>query len=244
MSPLGFATFNSIYHWIPHICPVQGAFFMQATVFIDESGDTGWTFSKPYQKGGSSRYFTIAYIIVPSWGVNELPRLVRKIYKKYSLSLKIEKKGASFSPQHAQYVAYRIVEKLLKKEGFQMGAITIDKENAPPRLREDSNVLYNYALVKALAPKIQNLEMARVIPDKRTVKIVNGDTLDHYLRIRLHAEMGSNIQLIYEPRISNNEKSLWLIDWVANFAWRHYENDCSLAFNALSPEADFEELFF
>jgi hypothetical protein len=29
----------------------------EAHIYLDESGDTGWSFALPYQRGGSSRYF-------------------------------------------------------------------------------------------------------------------------------------------------------------------------------------------
>lgn len=34
-------------------------------VYFDESGDLGWSFDKPYGAGGSSRYLTIAFLIIP-----------------------------------------------------------------------------------------------------------------------------------------------------------------------------------
>jgi hypothetical protein len=34
-------------------------------LYLDESGDLGWTLDKPYQAGGSSRYLTIATLIIP-----------------------------------------------------------------------------------------------------------------------------------------------------------------------------------
>ncbi|WMN84132.1 DUF3800 domain-containing protein [Vibrio parahaemolyticus] len=33
-------------------------------IYLDESGDLGWTFDSPYRRGGSSRYLTIASLIV------------------------------------------------------------------------------------------------------------------------------------------------------------------------------------
>lgn len=33
-------------------------------IFLDESGDLGWTFNKPNRAGGSSRFITIAGIVI------------------------------------------------------------------------------------------------------------------------------------------------------------------------------------
>jgi len=34
-------------------------------VYVDESGDLGWEFAQPFRQGGSSRYLTIASLLVP-----------------------------------------------------------------------------------------------------------------------------------------------------------------------------------
>jgi hypothetical protein len=33
-------------------------------IYLDESGDLGWRFDKPYRYGGSSRYLTIVSLII------------------------------------------------------------------------------------------------------------------------------------------------------------------------------------
>jgi hypothetical protein len=55
-------------------------------VYLDESGDLGWTFDKPYRHGGSSRYLTISVLIVPK-DLSHLPKRILKksINKKRSL---------------------------------------------------------------------------------------------------------------------------------------------------------------
>lgn len=218
---------------------------MDITVYIDESGDTGWNFRLPNNDGGSSRYLTIAYIIVPDDKTSQLPKLVRRLYKKYKLNIKVEKKGASFESNHAQYIATRICDMLEKHPDFKIGVVVVKKENVPLRVQEDKTVIYNYALVNCVAKAIQEgYNKAIIIPDKRTVKVVNGDTLDNYLRIKLHAELLSDVILQYEPRISTNETGLWLIDWIANFTYRHYDQGDSEAFDILKSHMAIMKLFF
>jgi hypothetical protein len=33
-------------------------------IYLDESGELGWKFDAPYRKGGSSRYLTIASLVI------------------------------------------------------------------------------------------------------------------------------------------------------------------------------------
>ena len=48
------------------------------TVYLDESGDLGWKFDKPYQNGGSSRFFTIACIFTHERDKNRPNRVMKK----------------------------------------------------------------------------------------------------------------------------------------------------------------------
>jgi hypothetical protein len=70
-------------------------------IFIDESGDLGWTLDKPNRKGGSSRYITLTGILIADEDEKYINRFISDIYKKYNLTPNIEKKGANFTPEHA-----------------------------------------------------------------------------------------------------------------------------------------------
>lgn len=62
-------------------------------VYLDESGDLGWSLDKPFRYGGSSRYLTIAALIIPD-NLRHLPkRIVKDIYEKRKRSPQKELKG-------------------------------------------------------------------------------------------------------------------------------------------------------
>lgn len=75
-------------------------------VFLDESGDLGWTFDKPNGNGGSSRFITISGIVVSEEHLKHVKRYISDIYQKYKLTPKIEKKGCNFSDQDAAYISH------------------------------------------------------------------------------------------------------------------------------------------
>ena len=66
-------------------------------IFLDESGDLGWTFDKPNNSGGSSRFITIAGIVIDEAETKYIKRQIAHLYAKYNLTPKQEKKGANFS---------------------------------------------------------------------------------------------------------------------------------------------------
>lgn len=66
---------------------------MRTLIYLDESGDLGWTFDKPYQQGGSSRKLSIAAIVIPENKIKLITRIVSAMYRKrnrpFSTELKI-----------------------------------------------------------------------------------------------------------------------------------------------------------
>ncbi len=66
-------------------------------LYLDESGDLSWTFDKPHRAGGSSRYLTIATLIVPK-DLSHLPKkIVKEIYLDRKQSTAYELKGKDLS---------------------------------------------------------------------------------------------------------------------------------------------------
>jgi len=51
-------------------------------VYYDESGDLGWKLNHPYRKGGSSQFFVIAYIILPTDKNKHINRFFKKFHKE------------------------------------------------------------------------------------------------------------------------------------------------------------------
>ncbi len=66
-------------------------------IFLDESGDLGWKFDKPYRAGGSSRFLTLAFLVVDETTHNYPRRLVRKFRKHYGMKSSRETKGGSLT---------------------------------------------------------------------------------------------------------------------------------------------------
>jgi len=82
------------YHKCIVNAPLSGtAFFyalMSHKLYLDESGDLGWKFHLPNRQGGSSRYLTIAYIIIPLGLEKKCSRFVKSIYDLLNVKYHIE----------------------------------------------------------------------------------------------------------------------------------------------------------
>ena len=120
-------------------------------IYLDESGDLGWTLNKPYQRGGSSRYLTIGSLVV-SDDKKYLPkRLIRNLYKQFKWPVEIEKKWSTMTNKERERFADQ-ARKLItaNSSDIKYYAITVKKEKVQRHIRNDPNKLYNYMILLSL----------------------------------------------------------------------------------------------
>ena len=213
-------------------------------VYLDESGDLGWSFDKPYQFGGSSRYLTISALIVPK-ELSHLPkRIVKKTYQKRKISSGIEIKGKDLSRDEKILFSNRVVSLLKRNPSIKIGAITVRKENVQPHIQADPNKLYNYMVNFILLEEIKTYSTVDFIPDPRTIKVASGNSLVEYLQIKLWFEYNTATIIRHQPMESHRSYNLQFIDFISNIVWNSYERNKSKAFNILRPYIIMKHLFF
>ena len=128
---------------------------MPMNVYVDESGDLGWNFDRPYRRGGSSRYLTIAFLLVPQ-ELSHLPkRIIKRLYSKRKKSTKSELKGSNLKLAEKIYFANEVIKLLEKHPQIEVLAMTVKKENVQVHIRQDPNKLYNYMISLILLDKIK-----------------------------------------------------------------------------------------
>ena len=217
---------------------------MKYDVYFDESGDLGWTLDKPYRKGGSSRFFTISYLIIPTSDIKYITRFIRKYHDEREGKYK-EVKGASIKGRNAEVLARKVI-RFLENRPYILGSITVDKAKVPPRLSGTGNddVLYNHMVKRSLSPHIASLSSVNIIPDRKSVPTGSQNSCSDLLKDELWLCRKSNVVLDYTPAESHNKDGLMFIDWIANFVWRNYEDKKEGAYQVLKAELNEEELFF
>lgn len=115
-------------------------------VFLDESGDLGWKFELPYGAGGSSRFLTLAFLIVDETNHKYPRRLVKRFKVHYGMKITREIKGCDLTPNQRIHFAKNVDELLSSITGIEITARTVMKKNVQDHIREDSNKLYNYMI--------------------------------------------------------------------------------------------------
>jgi len=217
---------------------------MPKKVYLDESGDLGWKFDLPYRNGGSSRYLTIAYIVIPQNKHVVINRFVKNIYQHFSINRVTEFKASTMDASTKKYVAEKILDLINSNPDFILGAISVSKERVMQHLRADSNKLYNYMIAQSVLAHIATSPQVALIRDNRSVKVKSGNSCIDYLQIKLWYEIGTTTILRDHPSESHTCNGLIFIDWVTNFIWCHYEDKNSDCFLTLSPIIRNQRLFF
>ena len=217
---------------------------MSHTVYLDESGDLGFKFSKPYMHGGSSRYLTIAFFVVPNSKDKYLKRLVRKIYKKYNFQPGTEVKASDLNISHKNVIASEIKSLIKTHSDITVCSITVNKQGVYEHIKKEPNLLYNYMMKLSILDKVNHLSKFTLLRDNRSVKVSSGNSLAEYLQTTLWFEHGSETALIDKPSDSKQFLNLILTDWLNNIVWNYYEHKNESPFKILSPMLKNQTLYF
>jgi hypothetical protein len=213
-------------------------------VYLDESGDLGFTFDKPYRIGGSSRYLTIAFLLVPK-ELSHLPkRVVKKLYKRKKHPTSKELKGPDLNPEDRIFLANRIADLLTNHPSIKSFAITVYKKNVEDHIRRDANKLYNYMISLVLLDRIKELPEITFIPDERAIKVQSGNSLVDYLQTELMFKLNSKTIIDNKPQSSHKVLNLQLVHFIANFIWKNYEDSHSSEYNIITRKVQLTHLFF
>jgi len=143
-------------------------------VYLDESGDLG------FGQGGS-RYFTIAFVIMKD--PIHFMRCVKETKIKHNIPRNVELKGNTTREVIKEELLSR-----LQKLDIEVHAITVRKKNVEPKLRKDTNILYNYVVGLSLVERILDEPKdakAVINVDRRIIAITSGFKFNEYLRYKI-----------------------------------------------------------
>jgi hypothetical protein len=213
-------------------------------VYLDESGDLGWSLDKPYRSGGSSRYLTIAALIIPKTLAHLPKRIIRKTYKAKQLSSGGELKGQYLSKEETNKFIQKVIHLKKREPSVTLSVITVKKENVQPHIRSDANKLYNYMVNFAILQEIKECPAVDFIPDPRTIKVASGNSLVDYLKTKLWFELNSATVIKHIPVESKKNLTLQFIDFIAHVVWSRHENNEYDSYRLLRPYITERHLFF
>lgn len=214
-------------------------------IYLDESGDLGWTLNAPYQKGGSSRYLVIAAVIVPESHLKHVERLIRQLYDTYGWSPKKEKKWVDMPPGARRTFAEATANLLGKHpDTIRCMAIVVRKDAVPEARRADPNLLYNYMTKKLLLTEMAKHRVVHLAPDARSIKVESGNTLKDYLQTELFYTAEVDTLLHCKHTDSASSKAIQFADMLAGAIGSFHEFGQSEAHDHLKALVPIQTLYF
>lgn len=204
-------------------------------IFLDESGDLG------FSKGGSN-YFTIAFLATEK--PIKVKRVVKKIKQKHKIPRSVELKANTTKKRIRKELLYK-----LSKLQIEIQSITVKKKNVDLKLRQDTNILYNYMVGLSLAERVVQGEPPNtkviITVDKRTISVAYGFKFNDYLKYKIWYERGRNdIDLEFYHLESQNVYNLQAIDNIVNAIFRKYDRNDSELFAIIKNKITYDKTLF
>jgi Protein of unknown function (DUF3800) len=191
-------------------------------IYLDESGDLGWMFDAPRGRGGSSRFLTIAAVVVVNGQEVQLERLVRGFYKARKRKLSSELKSHELSAKEKTQFLRQCEQLLERHPSIGFHAITVDKRFAPQALRTDNELLLNLMQKTLLVPLMAGHTDVTLIPDRTNGAERLSQILEGVLKIAL-IEGGAQTTLKIIPTDSRHDLGVQFADYLAGVVWQSYE---------------------
>ncbi len=214
-------------------------------IYLDESGDLGWKFSNPYRRGGSSRFLTIASLVVTPEKRHLPKRLIRKLYNKFKWRTKSEKKWSDLTIAEREFFATKAADLCAKeKTAIRYLSITVRKENVQSHIRSDPNKLYNYMIGLSLLHEMSHHDRVEFIPDQRSIKIKSGNSLHDYLQTKLWFDKSSSTILNTTDADSSANYNLQFADMLCGIVQGHFEDSNSSPWAIIKDSISYKTLFF
>lgn len=211
--------------------------------YLDESGDLGWKFHKPYRFGGSSRYLTIGVLQIPGEKAHLTKRLIKKLYKKYSWDTSKEKKWSEMKDLERKEFALQARKMVVKHPDIRYWAMVVKKQNVQAHIREDVNKLYNYMIKLLLTKEMSRHSKVRFVPDPRSIKVESGNSLHDYLQAELWFEHEVSTTVITAPEDSNMNINVQFADMLSGVVQHHFEDTRSVPYQQLRGKIQLKRLY-
>lgn len=217
---------------------------MSIAIYIDESGDLGWTFSAPYRQGGSSRYLTIAALVSPIEKKHLPDRVIRSLYNDRKWSTTKEKKWADMSIGARDDFVARAVKLRDQHPDIGYFAMVVNKQNVAEHIKKDPNLLYNYMIKLLLVKEMAKHLDVLMVPDPRSIKLESGNSMHDYLQTNLWFTEGVATALTTKPQDSKKSLSLQFADMLSGVVQSHFEDGKADHLNGLAGSICLKRLFF
>ena len=167
-------------------------------IFLDESGDLGFDFSKKK----TSKYFVVTFLLTDD--KVSVERLIKKVFKGFSKKQIQSHSGVLHAYKELSVTRQKLLTSFASKKYGTIITIYLDKRKVYTKLKDEKHVLYNYVTnilldrvyTKKLIPIDQKI---CVIAAKRETNKFLNENFSNYLK----QQANGNHKLDIEVHIKN-----------------------------------------
>ncbi|MGI9027271.1 MAG: DUF3800 domain-containing protein [Candidatus Saccharimonadales bacterium] len=189
-------------------------------IFLDESGDLGFDFTKKK----TSRYFMVTFLFVEH--KRPVAKLVKKLFSRFSKQQIRSHHGTLHAHKETPRTRQKLLSGLAEKE-VSILVVYLDKQKVYTKLQDEKQVLYNYVtnilldriMTRKLVPTNQKITL--VASRRETNKFLN-ENFKSYLSNQV---LGNHkLKLEVDIKIPHEDKCLQIADmasWAIFRKWEH-----------------------
>ncbi len=218
---------------------------MALNVYIDESGDQGWILDLEYRSGGSSKYYSCAFLVLPVGLAGKTKKIVREVHHEYRMSTKKEIKGSMLGKKARKAFVTKVLELLEDYPEIRIRIVILQKSKVPMAMREvQFNMIRGYMTFLGIQNSIHGAMRFDIIPDKISSSKIHPLLIQSYLQSRLWFEHHFRGVLTYTPKDSRGNENLMFIDWISHLCWRSFEDRENEEYIMLREKLDIIHVIF
>jgi Protein of unknown function (DUF3800) len=189
-------------------------------IFMDESGDLGFDFTK----SKTSKHFVVTFLIVAN--MKKIDKLVGKVFSGFT---KLEVKnhhGTLHAFKEKPGTRLKLLN-LLSKQDVKIFTIRLNKSNVYTNLQEEKHLLYNYVVNILLDRMIRKKlvgasDHVRFVASKRETNKFLNENFSTYLMEQ--SKVKHKVDISIEIKTPSQEKGLQVADFLAWSFFRKYEH--------------------
>src|SRR3989344_4085279 len=201
-----------------------------AYIFLDESGDLGFDFTK----SRTSKFFIITVLFANN--KRPVEKVVKDIHR--GLRKKYRMKSGVLHPAREEEITNSRFCKRLSVKAIKLMTICLNKSRVHTRLQDEKSVLYNY-VANILLDRIMSRKLIEI---KSTIELIasrreTNKFLNENFKNYLNQQIRSNHKVNLEVKIKtpHEEKSLQAVDVASWAIFRKYEYGDSKFYDLLKP---------
>ncbi len=203
-----------------------------AYIFLDESGDLGFDFTKKK----TSKVFVVAFLFVNNKGPVE--KIIKKIFRSFTAKERKFHRGALHCYKEQPKTRIKLLN-MLKDKDISIIYIYLNKQKVYTKLQDEKQVLYNYitnilldrVCTKKIIPIDQPIYL--VASRRETNKFLN-ENFKNYLTHQVNKNHALNIRV--EIKTPSAEKCLQIVDFVSWAIYQKHHNDDESYFDIIKQK--------